>query len=273
VQRVRNDKGVIVDTAAELVKQYENFMLREKYHGPSTTRHRNSQPPILQQFSIDGCQNVQSITGFIDRSGELFVTRRSVKVFQRSQPVGVGVCHEALSASSTLTQAVYDLCRKLQYFGVFEVEFIRFGDRWTLIDFNPRFYNQMGLDIRRGMPLPMLAYLDASGQRTALRAAVANARIDDNLPAVFCDRFTLSAILLARTAFWQTARADRAYWRAWTRRHAAHCADVAFDYADPLPAVVHAFSEISLGIKSLPRFVRGVPRGPALSTGTARTAS
>ena len=46
-----------------------------------------------------GSQAVQSITGFIDRTGEHFVTRRSVKIFQRSQPVGVGVCHRSLPPS------------------------------------------------------------------------------------------------------------------------------------------------------------------------------
>ena len=52
--------------------------------------------------------------------------------------------------------AVRRLCRELGYFGIFEVEFLWFDGRWAAIDFNPRLFNQIGMDIRRGMPLPLL---------------------------------------------------------------------------------------------------------------------
>ena len=169
VQRMRNDKGVVVDTAADLLAHYSAFVGRERFHGDSNNNvdHR----PILQPFVVDGSDRVQSVTGFIDRTGELFVTRRSVKTFQRSQPIGIGVCHEPLPPSPPLSQAVYNLCRELNYFGIFEVEFMAYNGRWALIDFNPRLYHQIGLDIRRGMPLPLLAFLDATSQREALKQA------------------------------------------------------------------------------------------------------
>jgi hypothetical protein len=224
----------------------------------------------LQQFAADGSQNVQSITGFIDRSGRLFVTRRSTKVLQRSQPVGVGVCHEALPASPALSQMTYLLCRQLNYFGVFEVEFIWFNGRWAVIDFNPRFYNQVGLDISRGMPLPLLAFLDASGQTEALREAVAKAQAENETPAVCCDRFTLNAILFAQSIFSKAPRSDRKRWLSWVRQHATHCVDVAIDSSDPLPGIVHALSEMYLGLKALPRFVLATPRKFLVPTGSVR---
>jgi D-aspartate ligase len=260
VQRVRNDKGVVVETPAELLKQYKNLLDCERYQSTSSTQPINSHRPLLQQFAVDGSQAVQSITGFIDQTGEHFVTRRSVKIFQRSQPVGVGVCHESLPPSPGLSKLTRDLCRQLNYFGVFEAEFIWFNGRWALIDFNPRFYNQTGLDIFRGMPLPLLAFLDATGQATALSEAVANAQIENEAPAVFCDRFTLNAILVARRIFSQATRSDTQRWRAWIRRHLKHCVDVAIDTSDPLPAIVHALSEIYLGVRALPRFVFAAPR-------------
>ena len=48
--------------------------------------------PILQQFVRLSAEGVCSVTGYIDRSGELFVTRRSTKILQRTQPAGVGLC-------------------------------------------------------------------------------------------------------------------------------------------------------------------------------------
>src|SRR5260221_2742653 len=55
------------------------------------------------------------------------------------------------------------ISRELGYFGLFEVEFLSFDGSWPVIDFNPRLYNQIGLDIGRGMPLPLLTCLDALG--------------------------------------------------------------------------------------------------------------
>jgi hypothetical protein len=69
--------------------------------------------PILQQFVRVGREGVCSVTGFIDRTGELFVTRRSKKVLQRSQPAGVGVCFESLPPDSGMSDAVRRLCRGL----------------------------------------------------------------------------------------------------------------------------------------------------------------
>jgi hypothetical protein len=178
-----------------------------------------------------------------------------VKVFQRSRPIGVGVCHESLPSSPSLSRAVYQLCRELNYFGVFEVEFIHFNGRWAAIDFNPRLYNQIGLDIRRGMPLPLLAFLDATGQDAALQEAVAKASIEDENVFVFNDRFTLNAILVAEALLLRMSREERTRWRQWILRHSSCAVDVALDKDDWRPGAVHALSEIFLGLRALPRFL------------------
>jgi hypothetical protein len=197
-----------------------------------------------------------------------------MKVFQRSQPVGVGVCHESLPDAPDLSQAVYRLCRELQYFGIFEVEFIRLDGQWATIDFNARFYNQMGLDIRRGMPLPLLACLDAVGDTTSLREALEKARAQGQNEGgermVFCDRFTLRAILFAQIIMLRSSSKDRAYWGNWLKRNAGCNVDVAAHDDDPLPWYVHSLSEICLGIRALPRFFRS---GPVQSTIARRITS
>jgi D-aspartate ligase len=253
VNRLRNDKGIVVESQPDLLPAYRRFVAREGIRPPTFAEdvpHR----PILQPFALEGSDRVQSVTGFMDRSGELFVTRRSVKVFQRSQPVGIGVCHESLPTSPTLANAVHALCRELRYFGLFEVEFIRFNGQLAVIDFNPRLYNQIGLDIRRGMPLPVFAFLDATGQATELRDAVMKAREEDEGHPVFSDRFTMELILLAQAIFSKVPRAERAEWRRWLKQHATDRVDVALDADDPAPSIAHALSEIALGIRALPRF-------------------
>jgi D-aspartate ligase len=259
VHRLRNDKGVVVYSAGELINQYQRFVDREQARAADDELLRDANLPILQQFVRVGSEGVHSVAGFIDRSGELFVTRGATKVFQRSQPAGVGVCFESQSRAPALSDAVRCLCRELGYFGIFEVEFLWFDGGWAAIDFNPRLFNQIGMDIRRGMPLPLLACLDAAGETASLHDAVAKAQTESEEQTVFCDRFTLRAILFAQTMTARISHRDRAYWRAWMKRHAAHAVDFAADDRDPMPGIIHALSEIYLGIKSFPRFLRSTP--------------
>jgi D-aspartate ligase len=260
VHRLRNDKGIVVHSANELNDQYRRFVDREQARAGYDPLLRDSNLPILQQFVRVRGEGVYSITGFIDRTGGLFVTRGATKVFQRSQPVGVGVCFESRQPSAALSDSVRSLCRELGYFGIFEVEFLWFDGRWVAIDFNPRLFNQIGMDIRRGMPLPLFACLEAAGEIATLREAVAKAQADHDDQAVFCDRFTLRAILLAQTMTARISPEYRSYWRNWLKRHSGHAVDFAADESDPVPEIIHVLSEIYLGIKSFPRFLRSTPR-------------
>jgi D-aspartate ligase len=264
VHRLRNDKGIVVYSALELINQYRRFVDREQARAADTPLLRDANLPILQTFVRVGDEGVHSVTGFIDRTGELFVTRAATKVFQRSQPVGVGVCFESLPTAPALSNAVRRLCRELGYFGIFEVEFLWFDGSWAVIDFNPRLFNQVGMDIRRNMPLPLFACLQAAGETASLSAAVVETQADGDEQAVFCDRFTLRAILFAQTMTARISPEDRAYWRSWSTRHAAHAVDFVADDSDPVPGLIHALSEVYLGLKSLPRFMRS-PAGTPLS--------
>ena len=264
VHRIRNNKGVVANSPSELICKYRRFVAREQVRVKDPLLP-DAGIPILQQFVSSANESVQSITGFIDRKSELFVTRRSRKVFQRSRPVGVGVCHEALPELPFLSHAVRQLCKELGYFGIFEVEFVWFEGTWAAIDFNPRFYNQMGLDIGRGMQLPLLACLGALGETEALRNAIAQAQVkNDAIPTAFCDRFTFCAMLLALVMSSRLSGDELAYWRAWLKRNAV--VDVALDRNDLIPGLVHAFSEIYLGVRAFPRFLRSGRRESALAS-------
>jgi predicted ATP-grasp superfamily ATP-dependent carboligase len=260
VHRLRNDKGIVVSSGSELIKEYQRFLAREQAWDEVNPLLGEINLPILQQFVRAGPEGVHSVTGFIDRTGELFVAGAAAKVFQRSQPVGVGVCFEPRPSDPALADAVRRLCRELGYFGVFEVEFLCFGGNWAAIDFNPRLFSQIGMDIRRGKPLPLLACLDAAGETARLREVVAEAQTKDEQQTVFCDRFTLRAILLAHALMGRISNPERAYWRQWMKRNAAHAADFAADGGDPVPGLVHRVSEVYLGLKSAPRFMRSTPR-------------
>jgi D-aspartate ligase len=265
VHRSTNDKGVVVRSAAELTEQFTQYVARESTRVVGSDLS-DSGLPFLQQFVDVARSGVCSVTGFVERSVKLFVTRRSTKVFQRSMPVGVGVCFESLPADPVLADAVHRLCRQLGYFGIFEVEFLMFNGFWAVIDFNPRIFNQVAMDIGRGMPLPLLACLDAMGEECRLRERVAAAQLEpEGAETVFCDGFTMRAILTARTLTGRISRRELEYWRNWTRRHTGHTIDVVKDESDSIPALIHALSEISLGLQAIPKFLRLTPRASQTS--------
>jgi len=251
VQRVENSKGVIVQSDAELARALDNFLRREKASGAKEPAR-----PLLQRL-IRARSGPISITGFLDRAGEHFVTRRCVKVFQRLSSTGVGLCFEALPPDEDLSEAVRRLCVELGYFGLFEAEFLAMDGGFALIDFNPRLFNQVALDVHRAMPLPLLACLDAVGDRRGLREAVERARAyDQSQPVTIADRFTLRATLLVQALRGARGRAQRDKWKGWMRAHAPHMIDFVADRQDRLPALVHALSETQLGLRALPRFFR-----------------
>lgn len=255
VHRVQSDKGTVAYTKTELIEKYRTFLSRDHTESEQLDLP-DANVPLLQHFVDTGTKGVHSVSGYIDETGELFVTRHARKVFQRSQPAGVGICFESLPTNLCLSESVRRLCLELGYFGIFEVEFISFDDRWAIIDFNPRLFNQAGMDAMRGMPLAMLAYLDAASRTAELRDAVEIAReLDNDHPAVFYDRFTLWAILTAKMLSGRAAHDERAYWRDWRNRNREHSVYFAADRRDPLPGVVHAISEVILGFKSFRRFL------------------
>jgi D-aspartate ligase len=106
--------------------------------------------------------------------------------------------------------------------------------------------------------------------RGRLRNAVAKAQEEVDDQTVFYDRFTLRAILFAQAVTARLSHEERAYWRAWMKQHAAHAVDVALDQSDRLPGVIHALSEIYLGLKSFPRFMRSTPHASSLKPDTVK---
>ena len=255
VRRLGRDKGVVVRDPDALISAYSAYVRRERYlRGLSELS--DADKPMLQQFIEAANEPVHSVSGFIDRTGDLMAVRGARKLLQRMPPVGIGVCFEAVPLDDAPVEAVRRLCREVGYFGVFEVEFLRLDRRWAVIDFNPRFYHQMSFDIARGLSLPMWAYLGACGQEKRLRCDMRGARVPEGAPTAFYDGFTFRALLTALTITGRLSTVDRANWKRWCERDRVGPVDIAMDKLDPLPGFVHALSEVKLGLAALPRFLR-----------------
>ena len=153
------------------------------------------------------------------------------------------------------------LCREVGYFGVFEIEFLREDGRNMVIDFNPRFYGQMGFEDARGLPLAFLAWLGAVGDEAGLHASLDEAAwcVDEGA-AVFTHRFVFQLLLLAQSLGGSISAEERARWKQWLSEHRNRMVDASADANDPWPAVAHAASELVNGFRSIRRVFRKHPR-------------
>lgn len=247
-------KGIVVPSKLELISSYVDYLARADISPDPLLP--GGEKPIFQPLIWTANEGIHSVTGFIDRSGELYIARHSRKVFQRSPPFGIGICFELLPAAPELSRGVYRLCREIGYFGIFEVEFVLSDGQWKVIDFNPRLFHQITLDISRGVPLPLLAFLDATGDTEALRRAMNEAnRSNADEKVVVCDRFLFNMFLLAQTLTLRMSRKERAYWREWMAQHTTRSSDIVATEDDAWPALIYALSELFWGIKRIPQFL------------------
>lgn len=214
------DKGVVVHTREELVAKAKEYRSHSDRVADVSAELPEATLPVLQTYYPEGMDRSLQVSGFIDETGELFVTRAVAKLLQRPRRMGLSLCLEDEPVPPALAEGIRALCREAGYFGVFELEFLRVGGQHLLIDFNPRYYHYMGFCIARGMPLPLFTTLAARGEQTALREAVQQAvRAQGSGPKAFCYRSQLEEMLLLQGLARSMTPAEVLHWVRWYRQH------------------------------------------------------
>jgi predicted ATP-grasp superfamily ATP-dependent carboligase len=252
ILRWPHNKGRLTRSREALRRTYDEVAHSATYspvlveHDPTVVR------PFLQEFVPHTAQGIYNLSGFVDETGELYVVRASRKVLQRPRGLGVGVCFEEADTDLPLAGRVLALCRHVGYYGVFEVEFIKQGSRFLLIDFNPRFYGQMAFDIARGLPLPLMTYEAALGRRDQLQAIVQCSREPPAGSRVFSNRIDLAVLLRLQRLAGNMGSAEGARWWAWMAEHKGAITDAVIDPSDRCPQLVYIADQV-LGLLRHPR--------------------
>lgn len=248
-----HSKGAEVARPRDLVRMYAEFARDNTFPEVLLTLLPDVAQPMLQRYLPEAHDGIFSVSGFIDRTGKHFVARGARKILQRPLRMGIGLCFESAEATPELARTVAALCRRVGFFGAFDCELIQVGDRFLLIDFNPRFFNQLAFDVARGMPLPWLVYLGALGQDEALARAVREAAAagEHHRDAVFCNRLGLEVYLGTHRLTGRVGAGDLSRWRAWLGAERLRVDPVAA-WDDPAPAVLEAFG-IAYGAARHPR--------------------
>jgi predicted ATP-grasp superfamily ATP-dependent carboligase len=250
-------KGRQVSDPRDLVDAYRTFVRDHRYATALLAFDPGARGPMLQRFHAEASADIYSISGFVGIDGE-HALRAARKVMQRPRRLGVGICFEAAPVEPQLAERVLTLCRQVGYHGVFEVEFIRADGRHLLIDFNPRFYGQMGFETARGLPLPELVHAAALGDDERVRALLASSRRGDGDAAIFCHRVSFEMTLGLQRVSGRLSPVEHHKWRAWHAKNRAQASDAVLAADDPLPAVVDALEQLRAAVRHPRAFIRSV---------------
>jgi hypothetical protein len=158
-----------------------------------------------------------------------------------------------------LVEQVTRLCRSVGYHGVFEVEFIQSRGRSLLIDFNPRFYNQMAFDMERGLDMALLAYYSALGDDAWVSDVLLASRNEPrHAPREHLHRLNFEIMLRAQQLSGVLSGSEQELWRAWCSRHSGCSTDAALDRLDWLPGVMDAVRSVYGYLRHPRAFVRTI---------------
>jgi D-aspartate ligase len=165
-------KARLLPASSNLRAAYEEFLLTNRHDERLLRRHPDIAWPMIQAFCGDVDEPVYSVSGFCDSRHGIFVARGSLKLIQWPRSAGVGIYFEDAPVRPDLAEKLQRLCQEVGFVGVFEAEFVRSSKEPLLIDFNPRFFGQMGFDIVRGIPSPLLVHLAALGETERMKREV-----------------------------------------------------------------------------------------------------
>ncbi len=249
-------KGVVVRDASRLESEYATFGSKLRFDQSVRDHDPEVDLPMVQVYLPEARRTIYNLTGYITQDARLAAFRATRKVLQYPRTIGVGLCFEAAPVEHELRDRVREMCKGVGFHGMFEAEFIPVDGEFLLIDFNPRVFNSIGLDIARGCPLPWFAYLEAIGDLAALEEALAAANAPGAEGTVdawghrLLFELMLAGQLAGRGMGWREARAWQRWWRGRRIQPAVS------DRSDPWPARRDAAAQL-LNLVTNPRSAAG----------------
>ena len=249
-------KGSLVARAEDLDSELARYRSLVRFNSVLTDVHPDIARPLFQEYLTAAETSIFSMSGFVTKEGEL-LARASMKVLQRPRKVGIGLCFEARPIEPVLKEKLAALCKRVGYYGAFEVELIADGDKRLLIDFNPRFFSQMAFDVARGLRIPLLAYHAARGDDAALSRELERARKEpEHTDYGYCHKTMLDLVLTLQRASGQMSGADARQWRGWVNARKGKLTDAVRDADDRMPGFIDAASWAQHFAKHPRSFVR-----------------
>ena len=256
-------KGIRVDQPAALLRSWLAQRRASQFDADVLDRVPDLCLPMLQGF-VFASERIYTVDGFVDETGELYASLACVKLLQRPRGSGPGIVFEHAEVDPAVDQGLRRLFKATGFRGVFDAEFIEHDTRKLLIDINPRFYNHMAFETDRGLHLPWLAYLAATGNREALKEEVEKAnRAVKVSHRAYVHRLQTSLLLAAQRLARSMSDEDQLRWRRWMLDNLGSAMDPVRMADDPAPSVAEAAME-ALNFMRHPRAsLRSLLRAPS----------
>jgi D-aspartate ligase len=254
-------KGVYVENPATLLQAWMAQSKEAKYQAEVLDRVPDIHLPVLQS-SVSGRERIYTVDGFVDETGELYISLACVKILQLPRGSGAGIVFEHAEIDPEIDRGLRKLFQATGYYGVFDAEFIECGDRKLLIDLNPRFYNHMAFEIDRGLPLAWLAYLAAIGDREKLKSEIKKVAATHVQPRAYVHRLPTALLLAAQRLRRGMTREDQIRWRLWITKQGRCVTDPARAAGDPGPAIAEFMLQAFSFLQHPRSYLRGLCKLP-----------
>jgi D-aspartate ligase len=251
-------KGTCVESRGHRVQSiFDSYMKDLSTNSELAKQYPSSMAPLIQKYYPQVSENVYSLSGFRERIGGGVIMRAARKILQQPRSIGIGLGFEPAAIDPLLADRTKQLCERIGYYGVFELEFILADGKAMLIDFNGRFYHQIAFDIARGMELPALAYAAATRNEAEVSRLMArgNSKEPDDV-AGFCNGFVLATMVKMQRILRTMSREEATRWLNWSRGSNGSTIDAVKDRNDTLPAFVDTFRFLLHSLRHPRAFVR-----------------
>ncbi len=250
------NKGLRVERPQDLAAGFAEF--RTMRHGRELMAYDPSAAmPMVQEFFPSAATSIYNISSYA-QGGKLWGARAGRKILQRPRRLGVGVCFEEAAVEPDLAEKLEGLVQSVGYSGVFEAEFIQTEDRRILIDFNPRFYNQMGFDVARGLQLPTLAYFGALQQDVAPPEAYRTTSGQAPTGKVFAYGSAFKVMIASQRLSGALSAEEADAWVAWYEAHQGKLVDAVSDPDDRWPGRIDTLQMVGSHLRHPRAFLRYV---------------
>jgi len=252
-------KGEVVRERQSLLERYRAFDRGNDYRPELSANFPQATRPMLQCYYPESAERIYSLAGYVGQDGSLVAARGSFKILQRPRKLGIGLCFEGASVDPALVDGVRELCRLAGYQGLFQIEFVCVGEERLLIDFNPRFYNQLAFDVARGLELPLIVYNQALSDEREVASLVRRSEYPGSANAeVFCNRLGFELVVSLQRLAGRMPAAEAEAWRRWYEAHRRTVVDSTADREDPMPTLADLAAQVHHCLRHPRSFVRKV---------------
>ena len=230
-------KGVLIHTPQALREALDPAQAKFQFRPELVADDPSVETPLIQQYFALADKNIYSLAGFYAPETGTYLLRASLKTLQQPLRIGVGLCFESRPVHERTAAQLRALMDAVGYKGAFEAEYIHLESegRFLLIDFNTRFYGQMGFEIARGIPTAQLCFHAAQADWTRVKALASGSLLWDHNSVWKCRIAWMLKFYV--TTLWiggGMSRRQRAEWNQWAE--SGNTYDPIFAKDDPKPA-------------------------------------